>query len=99
QRPRELGDVERLLRDLHRPGNPGAAFARRRRGPLTELRRHRDSARRIRKHSSPQALRTKRERTMNYRAKNIGIAVALAAWAAVLTSVYVVNYKRHVQNG
>jgi Flp pilus assembly protein CpaB len=36
---------------------------------------------------------------MNYRAKNIGIAVALAALAAVLTSVYVVNYKRHVQNG
>src|SRR4029079_1768348 len=40
-----------------------------------------------------------RERTMNYRAKNIGIAVALAALAAVLTSVYVVNYKRHVQHG
>jgi Flp pilus assembly protein CpaB len=36
---------------------------------------------------------------MNYRAKNIGIAVALAALAAVLTSVYVVNYKHHVQNG
>ena len=36
---------------------------------------------------------------MNYRAKNIGIAVALAALAAILTSVYVVNYKRHVQNG
>src|SRR2546430_5506027 len=36
---------------------------------------------------------------MNYRAKNIGIAVALAALAAVLTSVYVVNYKRHVQHG
>src|SRR4029453_8399636 len=41
----------------------------------------------------------KRERTMNYRVKNIGIAVALAALAAILTSVYVVNYKRHVQNG
>src|SRR5439155_23498233 len=36
---------------------------------------------------------------MNYRAKNIGIAVALAALAAILTSVYVVNYKRHVQHG
>jgi Flp pilus assembly protein CpaB len=36
---------------------------------------------------------------MNYRAKNIGIAVALAALAAILTSVYVVNYKRHVQRG
>jgi Flp pilus assembly protein CpaB len=36
---------------------------------------------------------------MNYRAKNIGIAIALAALAAILTSVYVVNYKRHVQNG
>jgi pilus assembly protein CpaB len=36
---------------------------------------------------------------MNYRAKNIGIAVGLAALAAILTSVYVVNYKRHVQNG
>jgi Flp pilus assembly protein CpaB len=36
---------------------------------------------------------------MNYRAKNIGIAVALAALAAILTSVYVVNYKRHVQSG
>jgi Flp pilus assembly protein CpaB len=36
---------------------------------------------------------------MNYRAKNIGIAVALAALAAMLTSVYVVNYKRHVQHG
>src|SRR5438128_11361833 len=49
--------------------------------------------------SSPQAPLTKRERTMNYRAKNIGIAVALAALAAILTSVYVVNYKRHVQHG
>src|SRR5262249_6493462 len=39
------------------------------------------------------------ERTMNYRAKNIGIAVGLAALAAILTSVYVVNYKRHVQHG
>jgi Flp pilus assembly protein CpaB len=36
---------------------------------------------------------------MNYRVRNIGIAVALAALAAILTSVYVVNYKRHVQNG
>jgi Flp pilus assembly protein CpaB len=36
---------------------------------------------------------------MNYRVKNIGIAVALAALAAILTSVYVINYKRHVQNG
>jgi Flp pilus assembly protein CpaB len=36
---------------------------------------------------------------MNYRVRNIGIAVGLAALAAVLTSVYVVNYKRHVQNG
>jgi Flp pilus assembly protein CpaB len=36
---------------------------------------------------------------MNYRVKNIGIAVALAALAAILTSVYVVNYKRHVQRG
>jgi pilus assembly protein CpaB len=36
---------------------------------------------------------------MNYRAKNIGIAVVLAALAAILTSAYVVNYKRHVQNG
>jgi Flp pilus assembly protein CpaB len=36
---------------------------------------------------------------MNYRVKNIGIAIALAALAAILTSLYVVNYKRHVQNG
>jgi Flp pilus assembly protein CpaB len=36
---------------------------------------------------------------MNYRVKNIGIAVGLAALAAILTSVYVVNYKRHVQQG
>jgi Flp pilus assembly protein CpaB len=36
---------------------------------------------------------------MNYRAKNIGIAIGLAALAAILTSVYVVNYKRHVQRG
>jgi pilus assembly protein CpaB len=36
---------------------------------------------------------------MNYRVRNIGIAVALAALAAILTSVYVVNYKRHVQRG
>ena len=34
---------------------------------------------------------------MNYRVKNIGIAVGLAALAAILTSIYVVNYKRHVQ--
>jgi Flp pilus assembly protein CpaB len=36
---------------------------------------------------------------MNYRVKNIGIAVGLAALAAILTSVYVINYKRHVQHG
>jgi len=36
---------------------------------------------------------------MNYRVKNIGIAVGLAALAAILTSVYVINYKRHVQQG
>jgi pilus assembly protein CpaB len=36
---------------------------------------------------------------MNYRVRNIGIAVGLAALAAILTSIYVVNYKRHVQNG
>jgi Flp pilus assembly protein CpaB len=36
---------------------------------------------------------------MNYRVKNIGIAVGLAALAAILTSIYVVNYKRHVQHG
>jgi Flp pilus assembly protein CpaB len=36
---------------------------------------------------------------MNYRVRNIGIAVGLAALAAVLTSIYVVNYKRHVQHG
>jgi Flp pilus assembly protein CpaB len=36
---------------------------------------------------------------MNYRVKNIVIAVGLAALAAILTSVYVVNYKRHVQRG
>ena len=34
---------------------------------------------------------------MNYRVKNIGIAIGLAALAAILTSVYVVNYKRHVR--
>ena len=36
---------------------------------------------------------------MNYRVKNIGIAIGLAALATILTSVYVVNYKRHVQRG
>ena len=36
---------------------------------------------------------------MNYRVKNIAIAVGLAALAAILTSVYVVNYKRNVQHG
>lgn len=36
---------------------------------------------------------------MNYRVKNIGIAIGLAALAAILTSVYVINYKRHVQQG
>ena len=36
---------------------------------------------------------------MTYRVRNIGIAVALAAIAALLTSVYVTSYKRHVQNG
>src|SRR2546421_11911828 len=36
---------------------------------------------------------------MNYRVRTIGIAVGLAALAAILTSVYVVNYKRHVQHG
>ena len=36
---------------------------------------------------------------MTYRVRNIGIAVALAAVAALLTSFYVTNYKRHVQRG
>jgi Flp pilus assembly protein CpaB len=36
---------------------------------------------------------------MTYRVRNIGIAVALAAIAALLTSVYVTSYKRHVQSG
>jgi Flp pilus assembly protein CpaB len=36
---------------------------------------------------------------MTYRARNIAIAVALAAVAALLTSVYVTSYKRHVQRG
>src|SRR5919204_2716296 len=35
---------------------------------------------------------------MNYRTRNIMIAVALAVIAALLTSVYVSNYKRNVQN-
>ncbi len=33
---------------------------------------------------------------MAYRARNILIAVALAAVAALLTSFYVTSYKRHV---
>src|SRR5919202_45480 len=36
---------------------------------------------------------------MTYRVRNIGIALALAAVAALLTSFYVTNYKRHVQQG
>ena len=36
---------------------------------------------------------------MTYRVRNIGIAVALAAFAALLTSIYVTSYKRHVQRG
>jgi pilus assembly protein CpaB len=36
---------------------------------------------------------------MTYRVKNIGIAVALAAVAGLLTIFYVTQYKRHVQNG
>ncbi len=36
---------------------------------------------------------------MTYRVRNIGIAVALAAVAALLTSFYVTSYKRHVQSG
>lgn len=36
---------------------------------------------------------------MTYRVRNIGIAVVLAAFAGLLTIVYVVNYKRHVQHG
>jgi Flp pilus assembly protein CpaB len=36
---------------------------------------------------------------MTYRVRNIGIAVALAALAALLTSFYVTSYKRHVQRG
>src|SRR5919199_1876347 len=40
-----------------------------------------------------------RQGEMTYRVRNIGIAVALAAVAALLTSFYVTNYKRHVQRG
>jgi|SRR5512133_263693 Flp pilus assembly protein CpaB len=36
---------------------------------------------------------------MTYRVRNIGIAIALAAVAALLTSFYVTSYKRHVQRG
>ena len=34
---------------------------------------------------------------MTYRVRNIGIAVALAVVAALLTTFYVTNYKRNVQ--
>lgn len=36
---------------------------------------------------------------MTYRVRNIGIAVVLAAVAALFTSFYVTNYKRNVQQG
>jgi Flp pilus assembly protein CpaB len=36
---------------------------------------------------------------MTYRVRNIGIAVALAAVAALFTSFYVTNYKQNVQQG
>src|SRR5207302_9208737 len=36
---------------------------------------------------------------MTYRIRNIGIAVALAVVAALLTTFYVTNYKRSVQQG
>lgn len=36
---------------------------------------------------------------MTYRIRNIGIAVALAVVAALLTTFYVTNYKRSVQHG
>jgi Flp pilus assembly protein CpaB len=36
---------------------------------------------------------------MTYRVRNIVVAVALAALAGTMTLAYVVNYKRHVQNG
>src|SRR2546430_10772169 len=36
---------------------------------------------------------------MTYRVRNIAIAVVLAALAALMTSYYVTNYKRHVQQG
>jgi Flp pilus assembly protein CpaB len=36
---------------------------------------------------------------MTYRVRNIGIAVALAAVAALFTSFYVTSYKQHVQRG
>jgi Flp pilus assembly protein CpaB len=36
---------------------------------------------------------------MTYRVRNIGIAVVLAAVAALFTSFYVTNYKRNVQEG
>ena len=35
---------------------------------------------------------------MTYRVRNIVIAVVLAALAALMTSYYVTNYKRHVQH-
>ena len=36
---------------------------------------------------------------MTYRVRNIVVAVVLAALAALMTSFYVTNYKRHVQQG
>ena len=36
---------------------------------------------------------------MTYRARNIGLAVILAAFAGLLTIFYVANYKRNVQHG
>ena len=36
---------------------------------------------------------------MTYRVRNIGIAVALAIVAALLTTFYVTNYKKSVQSG
>src|SRR5204863_9734406 len=96
-RARQQRHAARLLHFVHRTGNSGAELARIRRCSLQLLRRQEHSAHRITLKSSGPS--HERERTMNYRVRNIGIAVALAALAAILTSVYVVNYQRHVQNG
>ena len=89
---------DRLTKSTAAPA-ASPAGSRRSCGPVSPRPRPTAAARTSAPASSTSSTDLKGQGAMAYRARNILIAVALAAVAALLTSFYVTSYKRHVQRG